>query len=443
MDFTTEEWEVNFDIGIAADSQEIMVKEKKRAWFSNKAFPIVDSNGNLLNVVIQHEDITDRKRDENVIKKSEERFRELFEYAPVGYHELDKEGKIVRVNKTELEMLGYTEEEMIGRYVWGFYEESEISRQAVLAKLLDNKIEKKTERVIRRKDGTSFPVLVQDVLLHDQDEKCIGIRTAIQDITEQQKHEDEIRTVNQKLSELLSAKDKFFSIIAHDLRSPLSGIIGFSNILKEEARNLDISTIEEYVGMVNSSSLQLSGLLENLLEWARLQEGQITYSPSLVILKELGNKVVALMSEYATLKNTSIFNQIPDDLTIQADENMIKATIRNLVSNAIKFTPEGGNVVLSAEKSSSGLDGEVVVSITDNGTGIKPEFIEKLFDIRSKNIVKGTKNEIGSGLGLILCKEFVEKHGGKLWVESNADIQSGPTWSVFKFSLPYHSVIDK
>lgn len=433
-----EQYEVNFDIGIAAESQGIQVKQKKRVWLFNKAYPIVDLNGNLLNVVIQHEDITVRKLTESTLRENEERFRELFNDAPVGYHELDLDGRIVRVNQTELDILGYTEEEMLGKYVWKFYVEEEISRQAVLAKIANKAVEKNLERTIRRKDGTTFPVLIEQLLLYDRNGTCTGIRTAIQDITERKKSETEINRINKELAELLATKDKFFSIIAHDLRSPFNGIIGFSKILREEARDLDVSTIEQYAGMINSSSHQVLSLLENLLEWAKVQQGQIPFNPTAIVLRELVTDVITLLSENANLKEISLFNNIPEAFIIHADENMIKTLIRNLVSNAVKFTAANGKVELSAAVNLSEFPGQIVVSVSDNGVGIKQENIEKLFNVGTGYIARGTKNEKGTGLGLILCKEFVEKHGGKIWVESNADSQSGSTGSTFKFTLPVH-----
>jgi PAS domain S-box-containing protein len=438
-----EEWEVNFDIGSAAESQGITVKEKRKAWFSNKAYPIVDSNGNLLNVVIQHEDISDRKITEGILKESEERFRDLFDYAPVGYHELDTEGKIVWVNKTELEMLGYTAEEMIGRYIWDFYVDKEISRQAVIAKLADSKrIEKNLERVIRRKDGSVFPVLIEQLLLYDRNGNCTGLRTALQDITERKKYETEIRQMNKKLAELIATKDKFFSIIAHDLKSPLSGIIGFSCILQEDAGDLDVSTVKEYAGMINSAADEVLDLLENLLSWARVQQGQMPFNPGAIALYELTAGVFNFLNDNAGLKGISLINRIPDSLLVWGDENMIKTVIRNLVSNAIKFTSEGGKVELSAVAAPAGFPGQILISVADNGVGIKQEYIEKLFDIGTNYVARGTKNEKGSGLGLILCKEFVEKHGGKLWVESNADPQSPERGSTFKFTLPLQNELN-
>ena len=430
-DQTIEQWEVFWDNVSAAESQHIKIDQKERKWFFCKAHPIVDHEGNLINVVIQHEDITDRKIAEDILKDREKRYRELFNDAPVGYHELDLEGRIIRVNQTELDMLGYVEHEMQGKYAWEFNSDQEFSKQSVLAKI--NKIkplEKDFERIMQRKDGSTFPVLMRDLLLYDQKGTCTGIRTAIQDITDRKNTEIEIKRINKELEELLATKDKFFSIIAHDLRSPFNGILGFSNILKEEAKDLDASSIEQYAGIIYSCSLQVLNLLENLLKWAMVQQGKLPFNPTPINLKELVIDVTSLMNENANLKDISLLYDIPDEMIIHADDNMIKTLVRNLVSNAIKFSSSGGMVKLSAVANPTGYPGQILFSVADNGTGIKPENIKKLFNIGT-SIERGTKNEKGTGLGLILCKEFVEKHGGEIWVEST--VSQGST---FKFTLP-------
>lgn len=217
-----------------------------------------------------------------------------------------------------------------------------------------------------------------------------------------------------RLSDLNATKDRFFSIIAHDLRSPFTGIIGFSEILKADSRNLDVREIEEYSGVINSAASQTLRLLENLLDWARIQQGQFPFIPRQLILNELIKDALVLPSESARQKNIAIRNLVPRDTIIYADENMIMTLIRNLVSNAVKFTHQGGWIEISAKSSGN----EIKVSVRDNGTGIEKENQETIFRIDSNMTSRGTGNEKGTGLGLILCKEFVEKHNGTIWVES-------------------------
>jgi len=223
--------------------------------------------------------------------------------------------------------------------------------------------------------------------------------------------------INQKNAELASVnaqKDKFFSIIAHDLKSPFNSILGFSELLKDEARNLDIDTIVQYAGIINSSVLHTFGLLENLLEWARMQQGRIPFEPQKILFSSIVNKEFEGLKNNADQKNIELINKVSENLIITADENMVSTVLRNLVSNGIKFTPKGGEVMVEARVE----DDNVKISVFDTGIGIEPETIKNLFKIETSFTTRGTENEKGTGLGLLLCKEFVEKHNGKVWVES-------------------------
>jgi signal transduction histidine kinase/ligand-binding sensor domain-containing protein len=230
-----------------------------------------------------------------------------------------------------------------------------------------------------------------------------------------------------ELYELNASKDKFFSIIAHDLKNPFNTIIGFSEMLTEEIKSGDIPKIKEYAGMINTSSVRTLRLLENLLEWANSQTGKILFNPMQVNLRDLLNEEFNMLNDMATGKNIELNLSIPDNLTIIADKNMIRTILRNLISNAIKFTHKNGKVGVKAIIAGK----QVEISVSDSGIGMTKETMAKLFRIDTNLSTRGTENEKGTGLGLFLCKEFVEKHGGKIWVES----ESGKG-SIFKFTIP-------
>jgi signal transduction histidine kinase len=236
----------------------------------------------------------------------------------------------------------------------------------------------------------------------------------------------QLQRYSEELQELNASKDKFFSIIAHDLKTPFNSILGFSEILKDEARNLDIETIEQYAGIINSTSKNTFRLLENLLDWARIQQSQILFRPVPVILNKLVGEVVEMLVENANSKLITIINHIPENLIIMADEDMLKTILRNLLSNALKFTSVNGKVEI---KSASAVH-SIEISVEDNGAGIKQEDIGKIFKIGAGFSKRGTGNEKGTGLGLMLCKEFVEKHGGKIWVKSEEGKGSTFTFSI-------------
>ena len=233
-----------------------------------------------------------------------------------------------------------------------------------------------------------------------------------------------------ELNELNASKDKFFSIIAHDLKNPFSTIIGFSEMLKDEITTGELNKSGEYAGMIFNSASKTYRLLENLLEWANSQRGKISFNPIPLNLNEIFKEEFKMLDEMAGRKYIKLNSRFTDDLTIVADKNMIKTILRNLISNAIKFTNKNGKVEVTATSDNK----QVMISVSDSGIGMTKETMAKLFRIDSNLSTHGTENEKGTGLGLILCKEFVEKHGGKIWVES----ESGKG-SIFRFTLPMNT----
>jgi len=279
--------------------------------------------------------------------------------------------------------------------------------------------------------GSLCVVYNNDFEITDEDRKIIGIiGSAIGNEDNRKFRNEALKTREKKLKDLNETKDKFFSIIAHDLKGPVSGIIGISALLKEEAKNLDISTIVQYAELINNSSLQTHQLLDNLLKWARMQEGKISFNPVTNELQLVADEVILLLSDLATRKKLMITNNVPAQLMVKADTEMLKTILRNLISNAIKFTPTSGKIEIKASIKGS----EIEIVVADNGVGIKAENVCKLFMTDITFSTHGTENERGTGFGLILCKEFVERHGGIITVESIPG-----KGSQFKFTLPYHS----
>ena len=276
--------------------------------------------------------------------------------------------------------------------------------------------------------GSLCVVYTIDYQLKDEERRILGIiGSAIGNEDNRKSSREALESSELKLKELNATKDKFFSIIAHDLKSPFNGIIGFSSILKEEARNLDTSTIIDYAEMINYSAHQTHRLLENLLSWARMQQGRMSFNPIPNLLHSIVNEVISLSKEGADRKKITLVSEVPLQLIVKADTEMLKTILRNLISNALKFTRTNGKVTVVAELCESA----VLVVVEDNGEGIRAEDMTKLFNVGIAFSTRGTENEKGTGLGLILCKEFVEKHKGVLSAES----QPG-RGSKFKFTLP-------
>ncbi len=237
----------------------------------------------------------------------------------------------------------------------------------------------------------------------------------------------EIEEYASKLHELNAAKDKFFTIIAHDLKNPFHSIIGITNLLVNDPHELSNEEKSLTYRMIYDTSKNAYALLGNLLQWAQSQTGRIEFVATQFYLREVIDKSTALLQGLANEKSIGLHVEIPPDLKVHADKNMIETVVRNLLNNAIKFTERNGHVDLYCAK-----DGEkVIISIKDNGVGIQKEVAENLFKIDSVHSTIGTNKETGSGLGLLLCKEFVLKNSGEIWVES--ELGKGST---FYFSLP-------
>jgi signal transduction histidine kinase len=227
-----------------------------------------------------------------------------------------------------------------------------------------------------------------------------------------------------KLTELNATKDKLFSIIAHDLKSPFNSIMGFTEILKEDIAKKDDSESMRYAGIIQDSSKRAMELLQNLLEWSQSQTGRIEVKPVGLNIHKLVNEIIILKKETAALKRISLENQIPEDAMVYADHDLTAAIFRNLLSNAIKFSYPDKEVLLSARIGQNTWE----VSVTDHGTGIEPEALDKLFRIDQNYSKPGTANEKGTGLGLLLCNEFAEKQGCTISVISKPG--EGSTFSI-------------
>jgi len=247
---------------------------------------------------------------------------------------------------------------------------------------------------------------------------------------EKEKRAEELITTNKELKLLLQLnadKNRFISILAHDLRAPFNNLLGLSEILIEDIRKFNTDEIEEIADNINKSARNTFNLLENILSWARAEQGKIPFDPQILSFTDICKDAVEVLNPIAKEKNITIFYSNGDNINVFADIDMVKTVLRNLVSNAIKFTNTGGTISITANQ----IDSNMTVSVSDNGIGIAPRSLKKLFEMSEVITTKGTANETGTGLGLLLCKEFVEKHGGKIWVESEEGKGSD-----FKFTLP-------
>ncbi len=250
---------------------------------------------------------------------------------------------------------------------------------------------------------------------------------ALDEVERRKKAEEELKKSERQLRELNATKDKFFSIIAHDLKNPIGAFKNVLELLYENFQDFTKEEILEFIEPLKDSSNQLFALLENLLLWARTQTGKIQLEPIEFNLADLIKSNVSLLKFQAENKQIDLSYQAPGQLMVFADFNTINTVIRNLINNAIKFTPKGGRIIVTA----TNQDNNALVIVEDNGIGMSEETISKLFRIDVHHTTLGTAQEKGTGLGLILCKEFVQANGGQIWVESEEG-----KGSKFFFTIP-------
>jgi len=378
-------------------------------------------------------DITGLKQVEEALQQSSQKWEALISASPDGIGMITLDGKIQLISDKLIKMHGYLTEntnEFLGRSVFDFIAPED---HALLIKNTKELISgKKGSRITEyraiRKDNSKFYIDVNARILHDSYGNPTSILYVERDITERKMAEAEIKKSNQELEKLDSEKNKLFSIIAHDLRSPFHGLMGLTGVLVADSHDMTSSEIKQYSNLLHNSVAHLYTLLENLLEWAQLQKDSIDFVPKNINLSSLFSLSSDPIKQRAVQKGITIINEIPDNQFIYADEKMINSVLRNLLSNAIKYTNKGGKVVGKAKKTEQGM---VEISVTDTGVGIPKNIIGKLFMLGEKVSTTGTDNEPSTGLGLLLCKEFVEKHGGKIRVESTKNVGS-----TFYFTVP-------
>ncbi|GIK22484.1 MAG: PAS domain-containing sensor histidine kinase [Ignavibacterium sp.] len=249
----------------------------------------------------------------------------------------------------------------------------------------------------------------------------------LRDVTNQKQNELQILKIAEDLRQINDTKDKFVSIIAHDVKTPIVALIGYAEILAEDIEELQKSEIKEFASSIVEISKQTIGLLTNLLEWSRLQTGRMEFHPVQMNAFNTAENSISLLASNAEQKNIKIINKLDKDTYIYADENMMQSVFNNLLTNAIKFTNRNGEINITSDK----CEDMICFSVKDNGVGMDAKQKTLLFEMNKSFTTPGTTNEKGSGLGMILCKDFIEKHGGKIWVESSVGIGSE-----FFFTVP-------
>ncbi len=420
---------------------------------------------------------------EQAYLESEKRFQNLSNLLPITIFETNTNFDITYINQTGFDKFGFSDEEfMLGLKIGDLVKESDKNRIINdLQICFSNQIVENKEYSFINQNGNEIsyiasasPIVIDDVVF--------GLRGVIIDITERKRAELEIIELNENLelkvkqrtaelnealerieesnielrqlnesiaeeahkllqlneklleseSELKLAnqtKDKFFSIIAHDLKNPFAAILGLSNFLVKEIDELSTEEIKEFSNNIWESADSLYKLLENLLEWSRMKRGVTSFNPEEICITLALEMNLKIINEFAKQKNIQLINTIPSGVQVEADMQMLNTVLRNLISNAVKFTPINGTIEIGTNIDYS--SDFTAIYVKDSGIGMDSVLISKLFKIDEKVSRPGTNDEPSTGLGLLLCKEFVERHGGQIWVES--EVGKGST---FYFTLP-------
>jgi PAS domain S-box-containing protein len=397
-------------------------------WIQNNISPVIEDYKliKLKGVII---DITDRKQAETNLAESNQFISQIINSIEEGIIVYDGNLRHTVWNSFMEKLSGIPASQVLGKYpteVFPFLEEVGVIKN--LKKALNG------ENI----DAIDFPFNMPDsgksgwssdknMPFRDVNGEIIGVIGTVHDITERKRAELALKENEKKLLQLNTDKDIFISVLSHDLRSPFNNLLGLSEALSEDIRKLDIDEIEKLVNQIYKSAQTSFKLLEDILMWARTQQGNIPFKPQILSFKDICINILEVLNSNTNAKNITINYSAADHMNVFADIEMLKTVLRNLVSNAIKFTNKNGAISIIAVENSD----NVTISVSDNGIGINPDDLKRLFDISQVLTTKGTAEETGTGLGLMLCKEFVEKHGGKIWVES--EVGKG---SDFKFTLP-------
>ena len=373
-----------------------------------------------------------RKAAEKALKSSETHLRTLVQTIPDLIWLKDSNGVYITCNKQFEKFFGAKEDEIIGKTDYDFVDrELADSFRINDKKAMEACGPSMNEEWITFADGGDRALLETiKVPMTDDEGNLIGVLGISRNITQRKLAEDEIKLKNEQL--LLSQEDreKMFSIIVHDLKTPFNSFLGMTQLLSEELHSFTQEEIKEMAASMKTSAESLYALLENLLLWARSKRGMIPFNPTLIELLPVVREGAEMMEEPAKIKNITIEIDINEDIAVLADNNILQTIIRNLVSNAVKFTLPGGRVILKAKSKDNS---SVEVSVEDTGIGMSHEIMDNLFKPGSRTGRKGTEGESSSGLGLIVCNDFVQMLGGKLEIESEQG-----RGSRFFFSLPVH-----
>ncbi len=444
--YSREEFKDKIEINGEVNGFELALSRKDGTpvWVRENARVYKDDAGNVIYYEGTLEDISERKLAEEALRDE----RLLFIGGPViiikwkidpqtyNIQNSHNNISIEYISPNVSQALGYTQEELTNNMLQ-FYslihpnDVERISREARIF-VAGGESWYQQEYRIRDKSGKYRWYFDFTRIIRNSEGQIVNYHGYLFDISDRKEAEEALVRSEKQLRELNTMKDKFFSVIAHDLRSPFQGLLGMASILADDEFELDETERKEFTKKLHEGLKTQFALLDNLLTWSRLQRGVVEFVPSFNDLTGDILETCAILNNSFEKKRIKLVTELPSRLIAFYDKNMIATVLRNLLSNAVKFTKEEGTITVTSNETSE----EIRICIKDTGVGIQQENILKLFRIDTMFSMRGTNDEGGTGLGLILCKEFIEKHSGKIWAESQ--FEKGST---FYFTIPKKSEV--
>ncbi len=410
------------------------------------------------NIYVSWTDITELKRIENELRNNLQFSQKFLDSAPLVVVMMDKSGNVVLMNRYAEKVLGITFNEIKNKNFFTVFksEEKAIVAQEKFDRIVDKDVDSYLHQIVKlTQEGKDYAIRLFISTIKDENDKVEGIISFGLDVTTENRTKEELnlttaeiiklkhqierknkelikqnrllRENESKLQNEIVEKNRFFSIIAHDVRSPFTALLGLSSLLATSATTLTREDVTEMASGVHRQAEHIFKLLENLLEWSKMQMKQISFNPEIINLKDAIIEAVVVNKPAAEKKSISIITPQISSVEVFADSTMLDTIIRNLISNAIKFTYEGGEITIDVKEKIRFIE----ISVIDTGVGISEENIKKIFNYSTIHTTLGTSKEKGTGLGLVLVKDFVEKHGGRITISSREGV--GTTVS---FMLP-------